>query len=555
MVSGTCTQPTSDDAWRPPASAPADDEQIDGFTDLALVGRGGDSVVYRARQVSVDREVAIKVLDLDSAGDPERAARFAREVQITVDLGRQHPNIVTVLATGTTASGRPAIVMDFHDGGTLHDRLRAHGPLPPEEVGRIGEVLADALSFAHGRGVLHRDVKPQNVLLLPTSWVLTDFGIARLADSDHTSSAERFTYRHASPQILDGQRPTASDDIWSLGSTLYTLLDGRPPFASDDPDDDSALSYLRRARTEPNRPLHVPGAERLSAIIDRCLRKDVADRWATAAELRDALHALRGSAWEPGGAPAAAAERAPAPVPPLLAKSPAPAPTPAPAPAPRRLEHAEPAPLAVSAVSHVVRATDADPTGTGLPDHTGSSPAAPVPPAAAPAVADDEPPRRRRLPVLLGAAALTLGLVIGLIAAVLRGGQGDDGGPQREVSQQSAAGTVLQEPPADAPAFRDRPSRDLSVVFTDVAYDGVTMHLEWTDPAEAEGEFYLLRLDPQNPQGLPVAQMAPGQTSADLEISLPLGKSCYYIAVFKVTGEYGVSKRRCLEYPTNNTLG
>ena len=80
----------------------------------------------------------------------------------------------------------------------------AFGPLPAEEVGRIGAVLADALSFAHERGVLHRDVKPQNVLVLPTSWVLADFGIARLVDSEHTSSAETFTYRHAAPQILDG---------------------------------------------------------------------------------------------------------------------------------------------------------------------------------------------------------------------------------------------------------------------------------------------------------------------------------------------------------------
>ena len=122
--------------------------------------------------------------------------------------------------------------------GHRHGLLRARHPARPaaqprpaagRRGGRAGRVvLADALAFAHAHGVLHRDVKPQNVLVLPTSWVLADFGIARLVDSEHTASAETFTYRHASPQMLDGAPPTAADDLWSLGSTLYTLLDGRP---------------------------------------------------------------------------------------------------------------------------------------------------------------------------------------------------------------------------------------------------------------------------------------------------------------------------------------
>ncbi|MCW2833346.1 MAG: serine/threonine protein kinase [Nocardioides sp.] len=197
-------------------------DSLVGYSDLREIGVGGGSVVYHARENSLGREAAIKALNV---ADEVRAARFAREVEITLVLGRQHPNIVTVLATGITGSGRPAIVMEFCPDGTLHDRLKQLGPLPVEEVVRVGLVLADALSFAHGRGVLHRDVKPQNVLVLPTSRVLADFGIARLADSEHTGSVETFTYRHASPQVLDGHAPTAADDIWSLGSTLS---DGEP---------------------------------------------------------------------------------------------------------------------------------------------------------------------------------------------------------------------------------------------------------------------------------------------------------------------------------------
>lgn len=146
----------------------------------------------------------------------------------------------------------------------------------------------------------------RNILILPTTWVLADFGIARLAGSEHTASVETFTYRHAAPQILDGYPPTQADDIWSLGSTLFTIADGRPPFASDDPDDDTALAYLRRARTEPHRDLAIPDADRVAAVIGRCLAKRVEDRWQSAAELRDAFKALQHRAWEPDPGPPAA---------------------------------------------------------------------------------------------------------------------------------------------------------------------------------------------------------------------------------------------------------
>ena len=143
------------------------------------------------------------------------------------------------------------------------------------------------------QGVLHRDVKPQNVLLLPTSYVLTDFGIARMADAGHTASLERFSYRHASPQVLDGLEPAAADDVWSLGSTLHTLLDGRAPFASPDPADDTALGYLRRVRTGERRPLDradVPDG--LRTILDLCLAPAREDRYPSADDVHAALLAL-----------------------------------------------------------------------------------------------------------------------------------------------------------------------------------------------------------------------------------------------------------------------
>ncbi|MBC6449591.1 serine/threonine-protein kinase [Actinokineospora xionganensis] len=273
-------------AWAP-KPPPRPEIGLPGYSDFRLVAQGGEGTVYRARQDGLGRDVAVKVLQVD---DPTTLARFRRELEITVRLGRQHPHIVTVLDTGTVAGGQPCIVMEFYDLGSLHDRLRERGPLPVSEVIAAGTAVADALAFAHGQGFLHRDVKPQNVLVLPTSYVLADFGIARGADAGHSASLELVSYRHAAPQMIEGVAPAAADDLWSLGSTLFTLLEGVPPFASDNPDEDTVLTYLGRVRSAEPRALTRPDVPaELVAIIRRCLSKDRADRFADAAELRDAL--------------------------------------------------------------------------------------------------------------------------------------------------------------------------------------------------------------------------------------------------------------------------
>ncbi|MGH3859719.1 protein kinase domain-containing protein [Actinokineospora sp.] len=273
-------------AWAP-RTPPRPELGLPGYSDFRLVAQGGEGTVYRARQDGLGRDVAVKVLQVQ---DPATLARFRRELEITVRLGRQHPHIVTVLDTGTVADGQPCIVMEFHDLGSLHDRLQARGPLPVTEVVAAGIAVADALSFAHAQGFLHRDVKPQNVLVLPTSYVLADFGIARGADAGHSASLELVSYRHAAPQMIEGVAPAAADDLWSLGSTLFTLLEGVPPFASDNPDEDTVLTYLGRVRSAEPRALTRPDVPaELVSVIRRCLSKDRADRFADAAALRDAL--------------------------------------------------------------------------------------------------------------------------------------------------------------------------------------------------------------------------------------------------------------------------
>lgn len=266
-------------------------ETLEGFSGWQEIGRGGDATVYRAVQDALDRDVAIKVLMVD---DEESIRRFTREVQLMVSLGRQHPNIAKVLQIGTSSRGRPCIVMDYYELGSLDQRLASYGQLSADEVVNVGTVVADALSFAHAKGVLHRDVKPQNVLILPTSYVLSDFGIARLIDSAHTSSSDRFSYRHASPQVLDGYPPSEADDIFSLGATLFHLLDGKPPFTRTDSEPDSALAYIKRVRQEEPRPLRRPDLPpMLHKIIEKALRKNPYERFASAADLRDALTQVR----------------------------------------------------------------------------------------------------------------------------------------------------------------------------------------------------------------------------------------------------------------------
>jgi hypothetical protein len=287
---------------RPARGAPASQIELPGYRDFVLIARSEASEVYRAHQDGLDRPVAVKVLLLD---DAEAVARFEREIGITVQLGRQHPHIVTVIDTGTTGNGRPCIVMEHYDGGSLYDRLRAHGPMAWGDVLAAGAVVADALSFAHRYGVLHRDVKPQNVLVLPTSYVVADFGIARHIDAARTTSVEWFSFQHAAPQVLDGEPPAVADDIWSLGSTLFMLLDGAPPFASGIPAEDTALAYMKRVRTGRPRALHRPDVPAgLLAVIDQCMQSERADRFPDAAALRDALSDLASEAraWAPTGA-------------------------------------------------------------------------------------------------------------------------------------------------------------------------------------------------------------------------------------------------------------
>ena len=199
---------------------------IAGYSDIAEVTRGGFATVYRAMQATFEREVAIKVLT--GSADESSLRRFRRECTAIGSLSG-HPNIVTVYDAGATDDGRLYMVMEFLHGGSLADRLAAHGPFAPAEVADLGARIAGAVESAHRARIIHGDLKPENILLSRLGEPkVGDFGLAFLPDTQVSRSGGLTgTIAHAAPEVLAGESPTLAADIYSLASTLFCLLTGR----------------------------------------------------------------------------------------------------------------------------------------------------------------------------------------------------------------------------------------------------------------------------------------------------------------------------------------
>jgi len=267
--------------------------EVPGVEDLEEVGRGGMAVVYKGRQPQFSREVAVKVVTV--AGVDERLRRrFEQELQAVGALS-EHPNIITVHGAGETADGLPYLVMGYQPSGSLGDRLRTRGPLPWAEVADIGVKMAGALESAHRAGVLHRDVKPENILVSSFGEpVLADFGIARLEGGAHLTASGMVTGTpaHTAPETLQGQAPSPTSDVYSLASTLHQLLTGTPAFVR--PTDESTLAVMNRVLSEPPPDLKALGVPpQLADVVDRGMAKDPAQRYATAKELGQALRSVQ----------------------------------------------------------------------------------------------------------------------------------------------------------------------------------------------------------------------------------------------------------------------
>ncbi len=268
--------------------------EISGLTGFEEIGRGGFGTVYRADDTAHGRTVAVKVLR--QALDEDGQARFERECRAAGSLSG-HPNIVSIHSSGVTAAGDPYLVMDHLSGGSLADRVAAGGPLAPDGAIELGVGLADALAAAHARGIVHRDVKPENVLFSAFGAPqLVDFGIARMASEFETRSGSiSASLAHAPPEVIAGAPASAEGDVYALASTLFFALTGRAPFQGDA--EETLAPLIARISTEPPPDLRVDGVPgELAEVIERGLAKSPAERTPSAAafgeELRAAASAL-----------------------------------------------------------------------------------------------------------------------------------------------------------------------------------------------------------------------------------------------------------------------
>jgi hypothetical protein len=258
---------------------------------------GGMAVIFKAYDESLDRYVAIKVLPDYLSRDAEFSARFRNEARNVARL--RHPNILPIFGYGEE-DGLSYFVMDLVEGGTLKELMGA--PLPPERAGELITQIAGALDYAHAQGVVHRDVKPSNVLMLRPDWaLLSDFGIARVleqtANITHTGSAFFGTPHYMAPEQARGEPVSPRTDQYALGIVLYEMLTGTTPYRADTP---QAVVYQHiYSPPPPPREKNPEISPALEAVILRALAKDPADRYPTMADFAEAVR----GAMHPGAAP------------------------------------------------------------------------------------------------------------------------------------------------------------------------------------------------------------------------------------------------------------
>ena len=281
---------------------------------VAPLGEGGMATVYRGRDLRLGRDVAIKVLHDDRTGDRDFLARFQREAQLVASLS--HPHIVPVYDVGEE-DGTHFIVMEYVRGRTLKTAIEQEGALSPGRAVQIMLSVLDALDYAHAHGLIHRDVKPHNILLTSEGTPrLTDFGIARLVDGSTTRTAAILGSAHyLSPEQARGEEATTQSDIYACGVVLYELLAGRPPFEGP-----NALAIAHQhlhATPPPLRELAPSLDARLEEVVMRALAKAPEDRFQ---DTSDFAAALRASATSVGGTLVLPLQRAPAELPAALSR-------------------------------------------------------------------------------------------------------------------------------------------------------------------------------------------------------------------------------------------
>jgi len=270
---------------------------IDGYRDFSRLGQGGFAVVYKAYQERFDRVVAVKVLTIDL--DDRARERFIRECQAAGKLST-HPNVVTVLDAGVAADGRPFMTTELMERGSIWDWIERNGPMPLVDALQVGVKMCGALSVVHAAGILHRDVKPHNILVSGYGEPgLSDFGISAVGMGTAGARATMaFTPEYTPPEILEGRPPEPSMDVYSLGATVYALLTSLPPFVSRE--DEALLPFIRRLMNDPVPPLSPAIAPpEVVDVLAVAMAKDPSDRFQTAEAFGERLQQLQASLGHP----------------------------------------------------------------------------------------------------------------------------------------------------------------------------------------------------------------------------------------------------------------
>jgi WD40 repeat protein len=288
LASRLDTRPAADTP-NPAPSGPGAPPVVPGYEILGELGRGGMGVVYRARQVSLHRAVALKMIRAGEYADEAERARFRAEAEVVARL--QHPNIVQIHEVGE-AQGSPFFSLEYVEGGSLRDLL-ARGPQPAAQAAALLEAVARAIEAGHRRGVIHRDLKPANILLTADGQPkVVDFGLAKRLDSgpgQTQSGAVIGTPSYMAPEQALGKAHTVGPaaDVWALGVLLYELLTGRPPFLADTVFD--TLQQVVAQEPVPPGRLNAKIPRDLETICLKCLRKDARQRYPSAEALAEDL--------------------------------------------------------------------------------------------------------------------------------------------------------------------------------------------------------------------------------------------------------------------------
>ena len=257
-------------------------DTVSHFELVERLGGGGMAVVYKALDLRLGRPVALKFLASGMETNEEAHLRFLLEARAVSSL--DHPNICTLYEIGETDDGRMFLAMAYVDGGTVRDRL-AQGTMEPLEAALLAAQVAEGLGAAHARGIIHRDVKPGNLLLADGLVKIADFGVARLADQAHITLAGQTvgTYSYMAPEQIRGEEVTPAADLWSLGVVLYEAITGKRPFRGR-----SQPDLIRRIQETQAPPLGA-GGPRLGQVVARALEKSLDQRYASAHEMQEDL--------------------------------------------------------------------------------------------------------------------------------------------------------------------------------------------------------------------------------------------------------------------------